>query len=116
MKVFVTGATGFTGSRTVPLLLAQGMELRCLYRPGSDRGALPQPGIEWVRGDVADREGLAPLMEGSDALVNIASLGFGHADSIVGAARDAKIQRAVFISTTAIFTKLNARSKAVRLA
>jgi nucleoside-diphosphate-sugar epimerase len=55
-------------------------------------------------------------MRGTDALVNIASLGFGHADSIVRAAREAGIQRAVFVSTTAIFTQLNARSKQVRLA
>ncbi len=116
MKVFVTGATGFTGSCTVPLLLAQGMQVRCLYRADSDRSALPQPEIEWVLGDVADRHALGGLMNGTQALVNIASLGFDHADSITGAARDVGIRRTVFISTTAIFTQLNARSKAVRLA
>jgi nucleoside-diphosphate-sugar epimerase len=116
MKLFVTGATGFTGSRTVPLLLTGGMELRCLYRPGSDRSVLPQPGIEWVLGDVSDREKLASLMEGSQVLLNLASLGFGHAHAILAAAREANVQRAVFISTTAIFTRLNARSKAIRLA
>jgi len=116
MKVFVTGATGFTGSRAVPLLLARGMELRCLHRPESDLSLLPQADIEWVPGDVADRHGLASSMEGSQALVNIASLGFGHADSIIEAARDAKIRRGVFISSTAIFTGLNARSKTIRMA
>jgi nucleoside-diphosphate-sugar epimerase len=55
-------------------------------------------------------------MQGTDVLVNIASLGFGHADSIIRAAKDAGIQRAVFISTTAIFTQLNASSKKVRVA
>ena len=50
------------------------------------------------------------------ALVNIASLGFGHADSIARAAQEAGIQRAVFVSTTAIFTQLNASSKKVRVA
>ncbi len=55
-------------------------------------------------------------MQGTDALVNIASLGFGHADSIIRAAKDAGIKRAVFISTTAIFTQLNAKSKKVRVA
>jgi len=116
MKVFVTGATGFTGSRTVPLLLAQGIQVRCLYRTDSDRSALPQPEIEWVLGDIANRQALSNLMKGTQALVNIASLGFGHADSIIGAAQNAGIRRAVFISTTAIFTQLNARGKAVRLA
>jgi nucleoside-diphosphate-sugar epimerase len=116
MKVFVTGATGFTGSRTVPLLLAQGFEVRCLYRTDSDRSILPQPEIEWVLGDVANRQALSDSMKGAQALANIASLGFGHADSILGATRDAGIRRAVFISTTAIFTQLNARSKSMRLA
>ena len=55
-------------------------------------------------------------MRGTDALVNIASLGFGHADSIVRAAQKAGVSRAVFVSTTAIFTQLNARSKQVRFA
>jgi nucleoside-diphosphate-sugar epimerase len=55
-------------------------------------------------------------MQGTDALVNIASLGFGHADSIIHAAQNAGVKRAVFISTTAIFTQLNAKSKTVRMA
>ncbi len=115
MRVFVTGATGFTGSRTLPKLLAAGHEVTCLYRISSNRSHFQQANIQWVLGDVADRTGLTGAMAGCDALVNIASLGFGHAGNIVGAALDAGIQRAVFISTTAIFTQLNAASKSVRL-
>ena len=77
---------------------------------------LPQPEIEWALGDLSDSRALAASMRGTDALVNIASLGFGHADSILGGAKEAGIRRAVFVSTTAIFTQLNARSKKVRLA
>ena len=116
MKVFVTGGTGFTGSYTVPLLLKNGFEVRCLYRPGSDRSTLPQPEIEWALGDLSNAEALSASMQGTDALVNVASLGFGHADSIIRAAQEAGIGRAVFVSTTAIFTQLNAKSKSVRLA
>jgi len=115
MKVFVTGGTGFTGSHVLPLLLNNGYEVRCLYRPASDRSRLPQPEIEWILGDVANPQAVSALMRGTDALVNIASLGFGHADSIIGAAKNAGIQRAIFVSTTAIFTQLNAQSKKVRL-
>jgi len=116
MKVFVTGATGFTGTRIVPLLLKLGYKVRCLYRETSDRSLLPQPEIEWALGDVSDTDGLSTSMQGTDALVNIASLGFGHADSIIRAAQKAGVKRTIFISTTAIFTQLNAKSKTVRLA
>ena len=116
MKIFVTGATGFTGSRVIPLLLKSGYAVRCLYRASSDRSSLANLDIEWALGDVSDPQSLTSAMQGTDALVNIASLGFGHADSIVSAAKNAGIQRAVFISTTAIFTQLNAGSKKVRVA
>jgi len=119
MKVFVTGATGFTGSHVVPLLLKGGYDVRCLYRASSDRSFLSGHDIEWALGDVSDSQSLSTAMQsaqGADALVNIASLGFGHADSIISAAQNAGIKRAVFISTTAIFTQLNAPSKKIRVA
>jgi nucleoside-diphosphate-sugar epimerase len=119
MKVFVTGATGFTGSRVVPLLLKNGYEVSCLYRVSSDRSYLPDSKIEWALGDLSDSQSLSTAMQnaqGADALVNIASLGFGHADSIISAATNAGIKRAIFISTTAIFTQLNANSRKIRVA
>jgi len=119
MKVFVTGATGFTGSRVVPMLLKNGYEVRCLYRASSDRSLLSGLDIDWVLGDVSDSPSLSAAMQsaqGADALVNIASLGFGHADTIISAGTHAGIKRAIFISTTAIFTQLNAPSKKIRVA
>ena len=116
MKVFITGATGFAGSRVVPLLLKSGYAVRCLYRASSDRSFLTDSNIEWALGDVSDSQSLSTAMQGADALVNIASLGLGHADAIISAAKATGIQRAIFISTTAIFTQLNAPSKKVRVA
>lgn len=116
MKVLVTGGTGFTGSRVVPLLLQNGFEVRCLTRPSSDRAPLSTLTVEWVTGDLSDAESLTSAMHGVDALVNIASLGFGHADTILGSMKEAGVKRGIFISTTAIFTQLNAGSKSVRLA
>lgn len=115
MKIFVTGATGFTGSRVIPLLLKSGYEVRCLYRESSDRSPLSQPEIEWATGDLSNPESLSSAMQGTDVLVNIASLGFGHAENIINSAKSVGIKRAIFISTTAIFTKLNAKSKSVRM-
>lgn len=116
MKVFVIGATGFTGSRVVPLLLKSGYEVRCLYRAASDRSSLSDSKIEWALGDVSDSQSLSTAMQGTNALINIASLGFVHADSIISAVTKAGISRAIFISTTAIFTQLNAPSKKIRVA
>jgi uncharacterized protein YbjT (DUF2867 family) len=125
MKVLVTGPTGFTGSRVVPLLLKSGYQVRALTRATSDRSALlsalenadyANKNIEWVTGDLSNAETLTSALRGVDALVNIASLGFGHVDNIIASAKAAGVRRALFISTTAIFTQLNAGSKSVRLA
>lgn len=115
MRVLVTGATGFTGSHTVPLLMQHGYEVRCFVRPTSDRSRLPQ-GIDMAEGTLDDRESLESALEGVDALVNIASLGFGHAPNIVQACHHAGIKRGIFISSTAIFTKVDAPSKPRRKA
>src|SRR5439155_25711459 len=71
-----------------------------------------------VGGDLDDPDSVDAVFAASqaEALVNLASLGFGHAPTIVAAAEEAGLRRAVFVSTTAIFTTLEARSKAVRQA
>ncbi len=116
MKVLVTGGTGFTGSRLIPLLLQNGFQVRALTRSTSDRSPLSALTVEWATGDLSNPETLTAALRGVDALVNIASLGFGHAESIVRSAKEAGVKRGIFISTTAIFTQLNAGSKSIRLA
>src|SRR5690606_12367418 len=104
MKVLVTGATGFTGSRLIPLLLQNGFQVRALTRPTSDRTPLSALTVEWVTGDLSDAQVFTVALRDVDALVNIASLGFGHADNIIASAKAAGVKRGIFISTTAIFT------------
>lgn len=115
-RVLVTGGTGFTGSRVVHRLLQNGYRVRCLVRPESDRARLENHRVEWAVGDLGDAASLKTAMKDVDILANIASIGFGHAPMIVEAAMDSGIGRAVFISTTALFTSLNAGTKTVRLA
>jgi uncharacterized protein YbjT (DUF2867 family) len=116
VKVLVTGATGFTGSEVVPLLLERGTDVRCLVRRSSAIGSFPSDDVECVEGDLDDCSSIRAALRGVDALINIASLGFGHAPAIVAAALNERVSRCVFISTTAVFTSLNAPSKAVRVA
>jgi len=116
MKVLVTGATGFTGSYVVRALIEKNVQVHCFVRQQSNLNGLPHEVAQLHYGDLNDQSSLASALDEVDVLVNIASLGFGHAPNVVTAALEAKIKRAIFISTTAIFTNLNAPSKATRLA
>jgi uncharacterized protein YbjT (DUF2867 family) len=112
--VAVTGGTGFTGEFVVRGLLEAGHRVRCLARPSADVSRLPQA-AERVGGDLEDPASLRRLLGGAGALVNVSSLGRGHAGAVVNACRDSSVSRAVFFSTTSIFTKLPAKSREIRM-
>lgn len=116
MKVLVTGATGFTGYYVVSALLEHGYDVRCFARASSNRDLLLNTQVEWFTGDLGDVPSLTRALEGMDALINVASLGFGHAPGIVKATQDAQVTRSVFFSSTAIFTSVEAPSKVHRTA
>jgi uncharacterized protein YbjT (DUF2867 family) len=116
MRVALTGATGFTGRRVARLLIERGHDVRALVRPPLERAAAIVPSVCEVRaGDMADAVALDALLAGCDAFVHFASLGFGHAEGITRALERAGTQRAVFCSSTSLFTKLPARSKTERM-
>ena len=116
MKILLTGATGFTGERVLAELRGRQLPVRCLVRSETNAARLRAAGVEAIVGDLGDGEGFEHALGGCDTLINVASLGFGHGPGIVAAAERAGVSRAVFVSTTAIFTSLNAPSKAVRIA
>lgn len=113
--IAVAGATGFTGRRVVRRLVDAGHPVRSLVRSTSDTSVLPQ-GVERVVGDLADPATLDAWLEGIGTVVYTASMGFGHIPGVIAALRRASVSRAVFVSTTAIFTRLPAPSKRVRVA
>lgn len=115
MNVFLTGGTGFTGERVLARLRARGDAVRCLVRSEEKAGACRATGATAVLGDLADGDRLAAGMAGCDTLIHVASMGFGQAPGVVAAAERAGVRRAVFVSTTGIFTQLNAASKRVRV-
>jgi len=116
VKVLVTGASGFTGSFTVKALIKRNINVRCFVRRSSCLNFIPTAKVEIAFGDLNRSETLQEALRGTDALVNITSLGFGHAPEIVSTVRRAGINRCIFLSTTAIFTQLNASSREVRIA
>ena len=65
MRVLVTGATGFIGTRLVPALLEAGHEVRAMTRRPE---SYPGPGTP-VRGDVFDPGSLAEPLEGVDVAI-----------------------------------------------
>jgi len=113
MTIVLTGATGFTGSHLLAQLRERGIRPRCFVRATSDTSNLHD--VEIVEGDLGDVASLARAFDGASVLLNTASIGFGHGPGIVAAAERAGISRAIFISTTAIFTTLNAKTKSVRM-
>jgi uncharacterized protein YbjT (DUF2867 family) len=72
--VFVTGATGYLGSRLVPRLVARGHSVRALVRPNKV-GKLP-PGCEPVPGDALIEETFAGAVRESDTFVQL--VGVAH--------------------------------------
>lgn len=118
MKVHVTGGSGFLGSSVVPRLVEAGHEPSALARSTEAAERVAALGATPVAGDLDDPASVdaAFAESGAEALVNLASLGSGHAPTIVAAAEEAGMKRAVFVSTTSIFTRLPTASKPVRLA
>jgi nucleoside-diphosphate-sugar epimerase len=113
--ILVTGATGFVGSRLLPKIGEIGEPVRCFVRETSNISVIDTNKFQLAFGSFEDRLSFRRALANVDTLINIASLGFGHAPVIVSEAERAGVKRAIFISTTAIFTTLNARSKAIRL-
>ena len=68
-----------------PFLLKNGYEVRCLYRPSSDRSVLlrEQPEIEWALGDVSNSSSIIRFHARDRCSGQHRLLGFGHADSIL---------------------------------
>lgn len=116
-RAFVTGGSGFLGGHVVRLLVAHGWQVSALARSPHAAREVAALGAEPVEGDLDRPETIGKAFAGRDdaVLVNLASLGFGHAHPIVTAAEQAGLRRAVFVSTTGIFTNLNPASKAVRI-
>lgn len=66
LHVLVTGATGYIGGRLVPRLLARGHHVRCVARHPEHLAGRDWPGVEIVRGDLADASALPAVLGSID--------------------------------------------------
>jgi nucleoside-diphosphate-sugar epimerase len=70
MKLAITGGTGFVGSHVIDAALAAGHEVRALTR----RDQPPRGALEWISGDLADRDAIHQLVRETDAVIHVAGV------------------------------------------
>ncbi len=113
MTAFVTGGTGFIGSRLVRRLLEAGEPVHLLARENSDLTGLTGPGVTVFRGDVTDRDSLREPVQGCRTVYHLAGyarnwardpdtytrINVGGLRNAAEAAMEAGVERFVFTST-----------------
>jgi nucleoside-diphosphate-sugar epimerase len=109
VKLAITGATGFVGSRLLDRALATGREVRALTR----RPQEPRAGATWIAGALDTPDALAAIVDGADAVIHVAGVvnapdraGFAAGNvagtqAIVDAATAAGVRRFVHVSSLA---------------
>jgi uncharacterized protein YbjT (DUF2867 family) len=109
-SVFVTGGTGYMGSRLIPLLVQRGHQVKALVRQGSEK-KLPDS-ITRVTGDALKNGSYTEQVRGADTFVHLIGvphpspakakefreIDFVSAQVAVRAARDAGIRHFVYLS------------------
>lgn len=69
----ITGATGFLGGHLAEAAAARGWKVRALARATSDVSQLDRPGIEVVRGDLAEAATLPAALDGVEVVFHAAA-------------------------------------------
>ena len=119
MKAFVTGGTGFIGSRVIRRLRDRGDEVVALVRSPEKATELRELGCELVEGDLSAERAIRDGVRGCDAVFHVAAVykvgipaserdamhdaNVGGTERVLDAASDAGVQRIVYVSTVAVF-------------
>lgn len=73
MKIFVSGATGFIGSRLALRLANDGHQVHALYRDVSKTTIIQHPNIKLFKGDILDFDSLIKPVEGCTQIYHTAA-------------------------------------------
>jgi nucleoside-diphosphate-sugar epimerase len=113
-KIFLTGATGFIGSRVAHMLVSRGDTIRCLVRDASRAAHLAAAGAELIQGDVTDSDALLRGARDADAAIHLAAIydvgvvdraslertNIQGTDNFLAAITVANTPRAIYVSST----------------
>lgn len=72
-NVLVTGATGFTGKVLVRRLLEDGLNVRAIARDSSDLSPFTDMDVEWIRGEIFDKDTIVTAMSGIEYVFHVAA-------------------------------------------
>lgn len=70
MTIAITGGTGFVGQAVLDAAQSRGKKIRVLTR----REQAAREGVEWIGGDLADKQALARLVDGASTVLHIAGV------------------------------------------
>ena len=90
-KVALIGASGFIGSRLLAELAARGHAVTAIVRNPEKVASLP--GVTAVKGDVFDRDGLARLLAGHDAVISAVHFSASDPQVLLASVRQSGVQR-----------------------
>ena len=118
MKYFVTGGTGFIGSRLVRQLLDARHSVVAVVRDPAKAAGLRSLGVDLWAGDVTDRESMRLPMTGVDGVFHVAgwykvgvrdksaaySVNVDGTRNVLGLMKELGIPKGVYTSTLAVFS------------
>lgn len=113
-RIIISGANGFTGRYLCKYLISEDINFSVILRPGTNGKWMHLNNISIFYFDLYKINENINILQNFDCFINVASLGFGLANPIVRACERATLKRVIFISSTSIFTSLNAKSKKIR--
>ena len=90
-KIALIGASGFIGSRLLAELSARGHAVTAIVRNPEKVASLP--GVTAVKGDVFDKDGLAKLLAGHDAVISAVHFSASDPQVLLAAVKQSGVKR-----------------------